>query len=69
MLFSVLWGFWKTMAVFDASHGALLLDCVSLSEKGRTGQGVGQRGQATTSLKEERKNCQSHDRLWRSEAN
>ena len=39
-------------AVFDASHGALLLDCVSLNENGRTGWWMGRGGwAAATSLK------------------
>lgn len=46
-LFCVLWGYSKATWLFDASHGAFLLDCVSLSEKkwegggGRIGDGTG----------------------------
>lgn len=36
-LFCILWRYWKRTAVFDASHGAFLLDCVSLNEIRRTG--------------------------------
>lgn len=38
--FSILWGYWKMTAAFDASHGAFLLDHISLNENGRTGQGM-----------------------------
>lgn len=36
-LFCILLGYWKMTVVFDASHGAFALDCVSLNVKRRTG--------------------------------